>query len=208
MRAPVTVPIQTGLKVIDALIPIGRGQRELILGDRQTGKTAVAIDTILNQRKAWETGDPKQQVRCVYVAVGQKGTTIASVRRALEEGVWPDGDPPTRALTRDGGIPLWYGVKPTPRQLRTSNWAPLTLAAPLSKVHSGCSPAMGLYTQCTGAPSPPGGRAGSRQGSGMTPSAAQTTACPASRRRHHGGPSRWGRPGGASVRRTLFWSTP
>ncbi|WP_396937429.1 F0F1 ATP synthase subunit alpha, partial [Mycolicibacterium sp.] len=64
----------------------GRGQRQLIIGDRKTGKTAVCVDTILNQREAWETGDPKQQVRCVYVAVGQKGTTIASVKRALEEG--------------------------------------------------------------------------------------------------------------------------
>src|SRR5690242_1722501 len=68
------------------MTPIGRGQRQLIIGDRKTGKTAVCVDTILNQREAWETGDPKQQVRCVYVAIGQKGTTIASVKRALEEG--------------------------------------------------------------------------------------------------------------------------
>ena len=85
-RQPVKEPLQTGLKAIDAMTPIGRGQRQLIIGDRKTGKTAVCVDTILNQRKNWETGDPTQQVRCVYVAVGQKGTTIASVRRALEEG--------------------------------------------------------------------------------------------------------------------------
>jgi F-type H+-transporting ATPase subunit alpha len=68
------------------MTPIGRGQRQLIIGDRKTGKTAVCVDTIINQREAWATGDPKQQVRCVYVAIGQKGTTIASVKRALEEG--------------------------------------------------------------------------------------------------------------------------
>ncbi|MEZ0366230.1 F0F1 ATP synthase subunit alpha [Mycobacterium sp. pUA109] len=85
-RQGVSEPLQTGIKAIDAMTPIGRGQRQLIIGDRKTGKTAVCVDTILNQRKNWETGDPKQQVRCVYVAIGQKGTTIASVRRALEEG--------------------------------------------------------------------------------------------------------------------------
>ncbi|BBZ76942.1 ATP synthase subunit alpha [Mycolicibacterium anyangense] len=85
-RQSVGEPLQTGIKAIDAMTPIGRGQRQLIIGDRKTGKTAVCVDTILNQREAWETGDPKQQVRCVYVAVGQKGSTIASVKRALEEG--------------------------------------------------------------------------------------------------------------------------
>jgi len=85
-RKGVNEPLQTGIKAIDAMTPIGRGQRQLIIGDRKTGKTAVCVDTILNQRKAWESGDPKQQVRCVYVAIGQKGTTIASVRRSLEEG--------------------------------------------------------------------------------------------------------------------------
>ena len=85
-RQGVSEPLQTGIKAIDAMTPIGRGQRQLIIGDRKTGKTAVCVDTILNQREAWETGDPKQQVRCVYVAIGQKGTTIASVKRALEEG--------------------------------------------------------------------------------------------------------------------------
>ena len=85
-RQSVTEPLQTGIKAIDAMTPIGRGQRQLIIGDRKTGKTAVCVDTILNQRKNWETGDPDKQVRCVYVAIGQKGTTIASVRRVLEEG--------------------------------------------------------------------------------------------------------------------------
>lgn len=85
-RKGVTEPLQTGIKAIDAMTPIGRGQRQLIIGDRKTGKTAVCVDTILNQRSNWESGDPNKQVRCVYVAIGQKGTTIASVRRALEEG--------------------------------------------------------------------------------------------------------------------------
>ncbi|MFL0182089.1 MULTISPECIES: F0F1 ATP synthase subunit alpha [unclassified Mycobacterium] len=85
-RQSVSEPLQTGIKAVDAMTPIGRGQRQLIIGDRKTGKTALCVDTILNQRKNWETGDPNQQVRCVYVAIGQKGTTIASVRRALEEG--------------------------------------------------------------------------------------------------------------------------
>jgi F-type H+-transporting ATPase subunit alpha len=85
-RQSVREPLQTGIKAIDAMTPIGRGQRQLIIGDRKTGKTAVCVDTILNQRQNWETGDPSQQVRCVYVAIGQKGTTIAGVRRVLEEG--------------------------------------------------------------------------------------------------------------------------
>ena len=85
-RQGVSEPLQTGIKAIDSMTPIGRGQRQLIIGDRKTGKTAVCVDTILNQRQAWETGDPEQQVRCVYVAIGQKGTTIASVKRALEDG--------------------------------------------------------------------------------------------------------------------------
>ncbi|KMO68793.1 F0F1 ATP synthase subunit alpha [Mycolicibacterium chlorophenolicum] len=85
-RQGVSEPLQTGIKAIDSQTPIGRGQRQLIIGDRKTGKTAVCVDTILNQREAWATGDPQQQVRCVYVAIGQKGTTIASVKRALEEG--------------------------------------------------------------------------------------------------------------------------
>jgi F-type H+/Na+-transporting ATPase subunit alpha len=85
-RQGVKEPLQTGIKAIDAMTPIGRGQRQLIIGDRKTGKTAVCVDTILNQRQNWESGDPQKQVRCVYVAIGQKGTTIAAVRRALEEG--------------------------------------------------------------------------------------------------------------------------
>jgi len=84
-RKSVHEPLQTGLKAIDAMIPVGRGQRQLIIGDRQTGKTAIAIDTIINQKANWETGDPTKQVRCIYVAIGQKGSTIASVRGALEE---------------------------------------------------------------------------------------------------------------------------
>ncbi|MHB1064840.1 MAG: F0F1 ATP synthase subunit alpha [Georgenia sp.] len=84
-RKSVHEPLQTGLKAIDAMIPIGRGQRQLIIGDRQTGKTAIAIDTILNQKANWESGDPSKQVRCIYVAIGQKGSTIASVRGALEK---------------------------------------------------------------------------------------------------------------------------
>src|SRR3954452_11820328 len=83
-RQSVKEPLQTGLKAIDSLTPIGRGQRQLIIGDRQTGKTTLATDTIINQKEYWETGDPKQQVRCIYVAVGQKGSTIAAVRAALE----------------------------------------------------------------------------------------------------------------------------
>jgi F-type H+-transporting ATPase subunit alpha len=84
-RQEVREPLQTGIKAIDGMIPIGRGQRELIIGDRKTGKTAIAIDTIINQKANWESGDPQKQVRCVYVAIGQKGSTIASVRGALEE---------------------------------------------------------------------------------------------------------------------------
>jgi F-type H+-transporting ATPase subunit alpha len=84
-RQEVREPLQTGIKAIDGMIPIGRGQRELIIGDRKTGKTAIAIDTIINQKANWESGDPKKQVRCIYVAIGQKGSTIASVRGALEE---------------------------------------------------------------------------------------------------------------------------
>ncbi|GAA3036740.1 F0F1 ATP synthase subunit alpha [Actinokineospora globicatena] len=84
-RQPVEEPLQTGIKAIDSMTPIGRGQRQLIIGDRKTGKTAVCVDTIINQKKAWATGDPKQQVRCIYVAVGQKGSTIAGVKSALEE---------------------------------------------------------------------------------------------------------------------------
>ena len=84
-RQPVKEPMQTGIKAIDAMTAIGRGQRQLIIGDRQTGKTAVCLDTILNQRENWKSGDPTKQVRCIYVAIGQKGSTIASVKGALEE---------------------------------------------------------------------------------------------------------------------------
>ncbi|MEV8377968.1 F0F1 ATP synthase subunit alpha [Kribbella sp. NPDC056861] len=84
-RQEVREPLQTGIKAIDGMIPVGRGQRQLIIGDRKTGKTAIAIDTIINQKANWESGDPKKQVRCIYVAIGQKGSTIAAVRGALEE---------------------------------------------------------------------------------------------------------------------------
>jgi len=84
-RQSVHEPMQTGIKAIDAMTPIGRGQRQLIIGDRQTGKSAIALDTIINQKQAWATGDPAQQVRCIYVAVGQKGSTIAATRAALED---------------------------------------------------------------------------------------------------------------------------
>ena len=83
-RQEVREPLQTGLKAIDAMTPIGRGQRQLIIGDRKTGKTAIAIDTIINQKANWESGDEKLQVRCIYVAIGQKGSTIAEVRSTLE----------------------------------------------------------------------------------------------------------------------------
>ncbi|EID55404.1 F0F1 ATP synthase subunit alpha [Saccharomonospora xinjiangensis] len=84
-RQPVGEPLQTGITAIDSMTPIGRGQRQLIIGDRKTGKTAVCVDTIINQKANWESGDPKKQVRCIYVAVGQKGSTIASVRKSLED---------------------------------------------------------------------------------------------------------------------------
>src|SRR3954452_11354312 len=84
-RQPVKQPLQTGIKAIDAMTPIGRGQRQLIIGDRKTGKTTIALDTIINQRANWESGDPDKQVRCIYVAIGQKATTIASIKGTLEE---------------------------------------------------------------------------------------------------------------------------
>jgi len=84
-RKSVHEPLATGIKAIDAMTPIGRGQRQLIIGDRATGKTTIAIDTIINQKQNWDSGDPTKQVRCIYVAIGQKGSTIASVRGALEE---------------------------------------------------------------------------------------------------------------------------
>lgn len=84
-RQSVSEPLQTGMKAVDAMTPIGRGQRQLVIGDRKTGKTALCVDTIINQKENWATGDPEQQVRCIYVAVGQKGSTIAGVRQALED---------------------------------------------------------------------------------------------------------------------------
>jgi len=84
-RKSVHEPLQTGLKAVDAMTPIGRGQRQLIIGDRQTGKSTVAVDTIINQKRNWASGDPQQQVRCIYVAIGQKGSTIAGIKGTLEE---------------------------------------------------------------------------------------------------------------------------
>ncbi|AEF41697.1 F0F1 ATP synthase subunit alpha [Hoyosella subflava] len=84
-RQPVHEPLQTGLKAVDAMTPIGRGQRQLIIGDRKTGKTAVCVDAILNQKANWESGDETKQVRCIYVAIGQKGSTIAGIKTALDE---------------------------------------------------------------------------------------------------------------------------
>jgi F-type H+-transporting ATPase subunit alpha len=84
-RQGVNQPLQTGIKAIDAMIPIGRGQRQLIIGDRKTGKSAIAVDTIINQKEPWATGDPEQQVRCIYVAIGQKASTVAALRGALED---------------------------------------------------------------------------------------------------------------------------
>ena len=84
-RQPVTEPLQTGIKAVDAMTPVGRGQRQLIIGDRQTGKTAVALDAIINQRENWKSGDPKKQVKCIYVAIGQKASTIAELVGRLEE---------------------------------------------------------------------------------------------------------------------------
>ncbi|HEY2669254.1 MAG TPA: F0F1 ATP synthase subunit alpha [Rugosimonospora sp.] len=84
-RQPVSEALQTGIKAIDSMTAIGRGQRQLIIGDRKTGKTTIAIDTILNQRENWKSGDPKRQVRCIYVAIGQKASTIVSVKGTLEE---------------------------------------------------------------------------------------------------------------------------
>jgi F-type H+-transporting ATPase subunit alpha len=84
-RQSVSEPLQTGIKAIDAMTPIGRGQRQLIIGDRKTGKTAVCVDAIVNQKQNWESGDPQKQVRCIYVAIGQKGSTIAGIRQSLED---------------------------------------------------------------------------------------------------------------------------
>ncbi|MEU5873746.1 F0F1 ATP synthase subunit alpha [Glycomyces sp. NPDC047369] len=84
-RQSVGEPVETGIKAIDSMTPIGRGQRQLIIGDRKTGKTQVAIDTIINQRANWESGDPTKQLRCIYVAIGQKGSTVAGIKGMLEE---------------------------------------------------------------------------------------------------------------------------
>jgi F-type H+/Na+-transporting ATPase subunit alpha len=106
-RQPVKEPLQTGITAIDAMTPIGRGQRELIIGDRQTGKTAIAIDTIIAQRDNWVTGDPKKQVRCIYVAVGQKASTVAEVVETLRENGALDYTVVVNAAASDPG-PFQY----------------------------------------------------------------------------------------------------
>jgi F-type H+-transporting ATPase subunit alpha len=122
-RQPVAEPLQTGIKAIDAMIPIGRGQRELIIGDRQTGKTTVATDTIINQREFYEAGDP---VFCIYVAVGQKGSTVAGILKTLEE---------------NGALPYTVIVAAT-----ASDPAPLQFYAPFTGA------AIGEYFRDTGRP--------------------------------------------------------
>ncbi|MFR5758436.1 MAG: hypothetical protein ACLUE2_09900 [Bacteroides cellulosilyticus] len=112
-RQPVNQPLQTGLKAVDAMIPIGRGQRELIIGDRQTGKTAIAIDTIINQRANYEAGDP---VYCIYVAIGQKGSTVATIvntlRREWCDGLYNCGLPLRQVTLRHCSIMLRLQVLP------------------------------------------------------------------------------------------------
>jgi F-type H+-transporting ATPase subunit alpha len=122
-RQPVNEPLQTGIKAIDSMIPIGRGQRELIIGDRQTGKTAVAVDTIINQRECYEKGEP---VYCIYVAIGQKGSTVAQVAAALE---------------RAGAMPYTIIVSAT-----ASDPAPMQFYAPFTGA------AIGEYFRDTGRP--------------------------------------------------------
>jgi F-type H+-transporting ATPase subunit alpha len=122
-RQPVKEPLQTGIKAIDAMIPIGRGQRELIIGDRQTGKTAVAIDTIINQKEFYESGQP---VYCIYVAVGQKGSTVANIVKTLEE---------------NGAMPYTVVVSAT-----ASDPAPMQFFAPMAGA------AIGEYFRDTGRP--------------------------------------------------------
>ena len=113
-RKSVHEPMQTGLKAIDALIPIGRGQRELIIGDRQTGKTAVIMDTIINQKAGNQSGDPKQALICIYVAIGQKRSTVAQLVRTLEENGAMD-------------TPSW-SRRPRPIRRPCSSWRPIPAA--------------------------------------------------------------------------------
>ncbi|MEZ5173159.1 MAG: F0F1 ATP synthase subunit alpha [Bacteroidia bacterium] len=122
-RQPVNEPLQTGIKAIDAMIPIGRGQRELVIGDRQTGKTAVCIDTIINQKEFYEAGEP---VYCIYVAIGQKGSTVANIVKTLEE---------------NGAMPYTVVVAAT-----ASDPAPMQFYAPFAGV------AIGEYFRDTGRP--------------------------------------------------------
>ena len=127
-RQPVTEPLQTGIKAIDAMIPIGRGQRELVIGDRQTGKTAVCIDTIINQKEFYEAGNP---VFCIYVAVGQKGSTVANVVRVLEEAGAMAYTCVVAATASD----------PAPMQF----YAPMTGAAINEYFRDTCRPALIIY---------------------------------------------------------------
>jgi F-type H+-transporting ATPase subunit alpha len=131
-RKKVHEPMQTGIKAIDALTPIGRGQRQLIIGDRQTGKTAVAIDTIINQKQFWESGDPEQQVRCIYVAIGQKGSTRSSIPSDRSRPCVAPSRRPARWSTRRSSrlLPL------TPPASSTSRRTPHLLS-----VSTGCMPA-------------------------------------------------------------------
>ena len=122
-RQPVKEPLQTGIKAIDAMIPIGRGQRELIIGERQTGKTAVAIDTIINEKELYERGET---VYCIYVAVGQKGSTVANIVKTLEE---------------NGAMPYTVIVSAT-----ASDPAPMQFLAPMAGA------AIGEYFRDTGRP--------------------------------------------------------
>ena len=136
-RQPVKEPMQTGIKAIDAMTAIGRGQRQLIIGDRQTGKTAVCLDTILNQRENWLTGDPNKQVRCIYVAIGQKGSTIASVKGA-----------------RSRSTALWSTRPSSPRRHRippASSTSPPTRVRPSAS--TGCTPASTSSSCSTTCPS-------------------------------------------------------
>ena len=137
-RQSVHEPMQTGIKAIDAMIPIGRGQRQLIIGDRQTGKTAIAIDTIINQKANWASGDPNKQVRCIYVAIGQKGSTIAGIRA-------PSRTPAPWSTPRS-----WPPRRPTPPASSTSRRTPARPSA-----STGCTPASTSSSCSTTCPSRP-----------------------------------------------------
>ena len=162
-RQPVSEPLQTGIKAIDAMIPIGRGQRELIIGDRQTGKTAIAIDTIINQRSAYEAGQP---VYCIYVAIGQKGSTVANIVNTLrEKGAMdytivvaataadpaalqyfaPLRAPPSESISATRGATRWWCTttcrsRPWPTARCRSSCAAPRAAKPIRATSSTCTP--------------------------------------------------------------------